>query len=236
MANSLETQYKQRQQQSQARINGVYDKQLASKQQELKTAYDRNLSDKQAALGQIAPQYQNQANALAVQYEKNRRNANMNALQSGLNTGTAQQQQNALNHNYIGNYTGLRDQEAAAMTDARRGITDLKQAYRNNMNQVRADVDAKRNAALIEDQQKNQNWYDTQAATLAQYGDFSGYQRLYGKKQANAMRNMWLAQNPVQAFRMGLMDRDQFKKITGKEIDEVGFGDTYTGLYDELVK
>lgn len=234
LGTTLQSTYEKRKAESQAKINDVYNKQLAARQQELQTAYDKNLSDRQAALDQISPQYQNQANALAVQYEKTRRNANMNAMQSGLNTGTAIQQQNALNHNYIGNYTDLRDREAAALTDARRGITDLTTAYRNNLEQARADVDTKRNAALVEDQQKQQQWFDTQAATLAQYGDFSGYEKLYGKKQAKQMKNMWISQNPIQAYRMGYLNADQFRKVTGRDISEVGFGDTYATAYSKL--
>ena len=231
---TLADQYAKRVDNSNKQINNLYDQQLAAKQQELKTAYDKNLSDRQAALDNISPAYQNQANALAVQYEKNRRNANMSALNSGLNTGTKVQQQNALNRNYIEGYTDLRNQEASALTSARQAITQLGQDYRNNLNDVQADVDAKRNQALVEEQQKNQQWLDTQAANMAQFGDFSGYEKLYGKQQAKQMKNMWIAQNPVQAYRMGLINADNFKKITGREITEVGFGDTYQSPYTQL--
>jgi len=55
------------------------------------------------------------------------------------------------------------------------------------------------------------------AATLAKYGDFSGYAKLYGKETAEAMRQVWIAQNPRTALHMGIIDEATYKKMTGKK-------------------
>ena len=78
-------------------INQMYDAQAAAKQQELKAAYDRQMSSAQAAADKIPQTYQQQANALATQYERNRRNLNLQAAGNGINTGAASQQALALN-------------------------------------------------------------------------------------------------------------------------------------------
>ena len=52
-------------------------------------------------------------------------------------------------------------------------------------------------AAIVEDQNKQNEWYDQQAKILAGYGDFSAYERLYGKEAADRMRKIWDIQNPT---------------------------------------
>ena len=108
---TLQDTMKQRQQESASQIGNLYDRQYDSQAAQLKQAYDRNVSDAQAAQQKIAPQYQTQANAMAAQYERNRRNANLGAMNSGLGTGNAVQQQLALNSQYQKNYANLRGSE-----------------------------------------------------------------------------------------------------------------------------
>ena len=213
----LQETFAKRQNESAGKINDLYDKQNQVQAQNLKTEFDRNLSDKQAALGQISPQYQTQANNLAANYEQQRRNANLSAMQSGLGSGTAQQQQNALANRFTGNYAALRGEEAGKINEANQDIANLRTAYNNALVAGRADTDAKRDQALIENFNKNQNWYDTQAANLAKYGDFDAYKNLYGEAQANNMRNAWISSNPDVAYRSGMISKEDYKKLTGKD-------------------
>lgn len=189
----------QRQKESAGKIGDLYNQQYNSQAAQLKTAYDKNVSDAQAAQAKIAPQYQTQANTLAAQYERNRRNANLQAMQSGLGTGTAVQQAEALNNKFQQNYSALRGQEMQAQTEAGQKLADLGTNYQNQLAQARMEAENKAAAAKVEDYNKQNTWYDEQAKILAGYGDFSAYEKLYGKEAADYMRKIWAIQNPTLA-------------------------------------
>lgn len=205
-----------RQNESAGKINDLYNKQYDANAANLRATYDRNVSDAAAAQQKIAPQYQTQANQMAAQYERNRRNMNLQNMNSGMGTGTAVQQQEALNTAYQKNYAGLRGNELQAQTDAGQKMTNLGVDYQNALASARADAENKKAAALISDQNNQNNWYDNQAKLMAGYGDFSAYERLYGKDAAQQMRDVWIVQNPEAALGAGLIDQARYKQITGK--------------------
>ena len=218
MANSLKDQYLQRQNESTAQINQMADNAYNAQAAGLKAEYDKNLSDKQAALKQISPQYQTQANTLASGYERQRRNANLAGMVNGLGSGTGQQQQNALRNQYINNYGALRGQEAGALTSANQDIANLTTDYNNALVKARAAADAERDQNLIKNYDTNRQWYETQAQNAAtNYGQFGNLADIYGDAQANQMRNVWISQNPEIAFRSGMISAADYKKLTGKD-------------------
>lgn len=55
-----------------------------------------------------------------------------------------------------------------------------------------------------------------EAATLAKYGDFSGYAAIYGEATAKSMKEYWIASNPDAAYNMGLVDAGRYFALTGK--------------------
>ena len=224
---SLQETFAQRQNESAGQINNLYDKQNAAQTAALKTDYDRNMSDAQAGLQKIGPQYQAQANTLAGQFERARRNANLGAMTSGLGSGTGQQQQNALRNQFIGQYAGLRGQEANAVNEGNQKIADLTRSFNDAQAKIRAETEAKRDQSLIEAYNQNMNRQDTQAANMAKYGNFDAYRQLYGEAQANQMRNTWIAQNPEIAFRSGMITADEYNKLTNKTAT-----DGYQSIYD----
>ena len=196
-------------------INAMYDAQKQAQMSQLESAYNQNLSNAQAAKDKIAPQYQQSANDLSVQFERNRRNYNQQALANGMNTGTASQARLAQNNEYLRDFGQLRTAESDAMTEAERGITDLKTQYQNSIAAAAADNDYKRAAALL-DEYNNQYSRDmNQAQLLAQYGDFSMYAKLYGQETADKMASAWVASNPDLAYRTGQINAAQYKKMTG---------------------
>lgn len=223
---SLKETFAQRQNETAGQINGLYDKQEQAQAAALKTDYDRNMSDAQAAAGKIAPAYQAQANTMAGEFERRRRNANLGAMTSGLGSGTGLQQQNAIRNQFLGQYGGLRTQEAGAVNDANQKIADLTRNFSDAQAKLRAETEAKRDQSLIEAYNQNMNRQDAQAATLAKYGDFDAYRQLYGDAQANMMRNTWIAQNPDIAFRSGMITGAEYKKLTGKAASA-----DYQGIY-----
>ena len=211
----LQDTFVQRQQESADKIGNLYNQQYNAQAANLKTAYDKSISDAQAAQQKIAPQYQTQANAMATAYERNRRNANLQAMNRGLNTGTAVQQQEALNNVFQKNYAGLRANELGAQASAAQNIADLGFNYQQKLNEARAESENKKAASLIEDQNKQNDWYDQQAKLLAGYGDFSAYEKLYGADATKQMKDVWIIQNPRAALGAGLIDANRFREITG---------------------
>lgn len=205
-----------RQNESAGKINDLYNKQYDANAANLRATYGKNVSDAAAAQQKIAPQYQTQANQMAAQYERNRRNMNLQNMNNGMGTGTAVQQQEALNNAYQKNYAGLRGNELQAQTDAGQKMTNLGVDYQNALASARADAENKKATALISDQNNQNNWYDNQAKLMAGYGDFSAYEKLYGKDAAQQMRDVWIVQNPEAALGAGLIDQARYKQITGR--------------------
>ena len=195
MANLQDT-FVQRQQESADRIGNLYDKQYNTQAANLKTAYDQNMSNLQAQQQKIAPQYQTQANQMAAAYERNRRNMNLQNMNAGMGTGTAVQQQEALNTAFQNNYAGLRAGEATAQSNASQQMADAGFNYQQKLNEARAESENKKAASLVQNQNQMNDWYDTQAKLLAGYGDFSAYEKLYGKEAADYMRKVWELRNP----------------------------------------
>ena len=213
----LQTKLDQRQQSSADQINKIYDNQYKAEKQKLKGDYDLSKAQKQREREKIAPQYQSQANALAANYEQQRRNANLSALTNGLANGVGQQQQNAMSNVYAQNYGALRGQEADAINTANQGIADLTTAYNNALVNSQSSINAKRDQELLKNKTANQEWYEKQVQNLAANGDFTEYAKLYGKDAAKAARNTWIAKNPDIAYRSGKKSKKDYKKITGKD-------------------
>ena len=197
---TLQDTFVQRQKESADKIGNLYDQQYNAQAANLKTAYDKNVSDLQAQQQKIAPQYQTQANQMAAAYERNRRNLNLQNMNAGMGTGTAVQQQEALNNVFQRNYAGLRAGEATAQANASQQMANAGFDYQQKLNAARSESENKKAASLVEDQNKQNDWYDTQAKLLAGYGDFSAYERLYGKEAADYMKKVWRIQHPTLAI------------------------------------
>ena len=329
--------------QREQQIRNVHDTALANTKQGLKTAYDQNMSDLQAARDKISPQYQASINQLTAEYERQRRNNNLQAAANGLNTGAGSQMQLGQMNIYASQNAGLRRAENEALNEANRGIADLGVKYRNDIAQAVANNDYKLAAAMLDEYEnqynrqmtlENQNYqrerelenqayqrayneenrdysrnwnrderdysrayneenrdytrafneenrdytrqwntenrdyerayneenrdytrawnqderdydrtwnqdertYDrtmTEAANRAEFGDFSGYAQLYGQGVADAMKEVWVAQNPMVAYSTGAITADQYMMLTGKYPYNYGgsSGSSYGGGY-----
>lgn len=216
MANSLQDTFVQRQKESADKIGNVYDQQYNAQAANLKTAYDQNMSNLQAQQQKIAPQYRQQSNQMVNAYEQNRRNLNLQNMVSGMGSGTAVQQQEALNNVFQKNYAGLKADEASAYSNISQQMANAGVDYRQKLNEARADAENKKAASLVQNQNQMNDWYDQQAKLLAGYGDFSAYERLYGPEATEQMKNVWMIQNPEAALGAGLIDKKRYKELTGK--------------------
>ena len=176
--NNLNAYNAQREQQ----IGNVYDKALASTKQGLKTAYDQNLSDLQAARDKISPQYQQSANALASEYERQKRNTNMQGAANGLNTGAGSQLALGQSVAYQRNAGNLARSENEALNEANRGIANLGVQYQNQIAQAVANNDYKLAQSMLdeyENQYNRQRTLENENYQRALQAEQQAYQRAY---------------------------------------------------------
>ena len=199
-----------------AAIAGMHDAQTQASLNGLKAAYDQNLASQQAAREQIGTTYQNSANNMQAQYERNRRNLNQQAAANGINTGAGSQQQLALQNVWNRDYGALQGQRARAYADADLAIANLQTNYQNAIQQAQAQGDYRKMAALLDDYNTQYNRQLQQAQNLAAYGDFSGYNNIYSSEQIENMRNNWIAHNPLLAYNTGAISADDYYRMTGQ--------------------
>ena len=151
-----------------------------------------------------------------MQYERNRRNFNQQAAGSGLNTGTASQAALAQNSTWQRDYGNLRTAEADALARADQQMAALEKQYKSAVASAIAENDYNRAKALMDEYGNQENRDAAMAKTLASYGDFSGYARLYGDDVANNMAQYWISQNPKLAYGMGRISAEDYARLTGK--------------------
>ena len=215
-------------------VTDLYDAKQQSQLTQLESAYQASRAEAEAARDKLPGQYRQQANDLAAQYERNRRNFNLQADASGLNTGAASQAALAQNSAYQRDMGALRTSQAEAMAEADRGIAELERQYQANVSSAIADNDYQRAQALMNEYNNGYSRDLNTAKTLAAYGDFSGYAGLYGQETANSMAALWKAQNPELAYNTGRMTAEEYKAVTGKY--PAGYQPTYTPGYNPAPK
>lgn len=202
-------------------INKMYDAQREQREAELKNAYDQSMSAYQEAQGKIAPEYQRQANDLGVQYERQRNNFWNQAAASGINTGVSAQESLARGGEYQRDFGNLRTSEAEQQAAVERQMADRKAQYQNDVAAALAENDYQRAAALLDEYNNGYQRDLENAKILASYGDFTFYENLYGKEQADAMYNLWLAQNPDLAHNTGRITDAQWENLkNGKNMND----------------
>ena len=200
-------------------INKIYDAQQKAKTDALKAAYDQNMADYDAQAAKIPQTYNEARRQVSTQADISRANLNEQSAGSGINVGAGSQlalsQQNSRNA-AMGKVSSA---EADAMSALEAQRQKVKAAYQNAVAQAISENDAARAKALYTEAQRVDNSIvntavkqlsvdttlaenersrlEQQAATLAKYGDFSGYAALgYSQDQIDAMQKVWGAQNP----------------------------------------
>ena len=220
-------------------VNKAYDAANSASLAALENAYNQSKAQTEAAAQKIPATYQAQANSIAAQAERNRQAFNESAGAAGLNVGAGSQAALAQNNQLQSDLTAIRTAEANAKQDLDNQLNQLYTAYQGNIAEALANNEYERANQLLSEYRQaassavtvaqnqaslDRQWEQTQynraaadAATLAQYGDFSGYAALgYTADQIAAMRQIWEYQNPELA------------KALGKGTSSAG---SYTGSY-----
>lgn len=207
-------------------MNNLYDSAKNQALAALESAYNQSRLELEAQREKIPGLYQQQANALAADAERQRQQYNEYAAYNGQNAGSGSQAALAMANQYQNNLGTLRTAEANAMADAEQQITALYVEYQGAIAEAIANAEYERAAALLAEYQAkaqsivsvsqqqaaldmdianfnkdtNNRTYQQQLAlaeTLAKYGDFSGYKALgYTDEQINNMRKNWSTLNP----------------------------------------
>lgn len=226
-------------------VNNQYDAAINSQKTALENAYNMNKTQMERDMAKIPEAYNNALNNQASAYERQRQAFNERAAGSGIGTGTGSQAALAMNVANQGNMASINKAKADAITDAQNKITDLHTNYQNSVAEAVANNDYERAVQMLneyrtqaqsvvqtaqaqadEDYRAWQSGLNAnnasyqrsmeQAQLLSQYGDFSGYENLYGADTANNMRQAWVASNPDLAYNTGTIDADRYREITGR--------------------
>ena len=226
-------------------VNNQYDAAINSQKTALENAYNMNKTQMERDMAKIPEAYNNALNNQASAYERQRQAFNERAAGSGIGTGTGSQAALAMNVANQGNMASINKAKADAITDAQNKITDLHTNYQNSVAEAVAKNDYERAVQMLneyrtqaqsvvqtaqaqadEDYRAWQSGLNAnnmqysrsmeQAEMLSKYGDFSGYENLYGADTANNMRQAWIASNPDLAYNTGAIDANRYREIIGK--------------------
>ena len=212
----VQQQFEARSAQNQAGITGAYDSGLAAQKQSLLDAYNANTAAQQGAAETVRRTGGMAGNDIAVQNARDTGNLNQFADARGVNRQQGSQAALSLGNARTAAMGDIAFRQQQALAENQRQQDLAKAQYQAQVQSAIADKDYKQAAALLDNYNNENKWRDQQAAMLASYGNFDPYRNIYGDGAADAMRNVWLRQNPDTAYQLGAMDPETYKKITGK--------------------
>lgn len=217
-------------------IQDLYAAQQQAQLQALENAYNQNVATLQQNQQGINQAYVDQSNNLASQFEQTRRANNMKADLNGLNTGASSQMDLAQQSNYMSGQGQVAQAQANANAAAQNALANLETQYKNDISSAISSNNYQLAAALLNEWKHRDDAASsaqlTQAATLASYGDFSGYAALYGQDVADSMHQFWLMSNPDYAYTNGLITADQYHTLTGHEAPDASPNIVYVPYRD----
>jgi len=216
-ANQFRQAFDARKQGAQNNINSTLGSSLNTQKQGLTDTYNRNMTaqDQAMATGQQAFDFAKED--LGTQAARTQRGMDSYADVRGLNRQAGSQQALSLG---LGRSTAtgrLAQQQQMAAQESQRQKDLLRTDYQNQIAKAVAANDYKTAAALLDDFNNQNNWLDKNAAAMASFGNFIGYEQMYGPDQAAAMRQFWIGSNPELAYNTGVIDQERYKAITGRD-------------------
>lgn len=133
------------------KINELYDMAKEIQLAQLQSAYDKNVLNIENALKQLPGVYQQQANAISADSERQRQAFNEYAAASGLNSGAGGQASIAMANQLQGDMSALRRSQAENEAELNNQLTMLKVDYQNAVATAIAQGEYERAAALMEE-------------------------------------------------------------------------------------
>jgi len=178
-------------------LNDMYDMQYQQGVQELENAYNESVIEYNRTAEKIPETYNTQRNTLSANYEKHKRNFNLMAAASGINTGTASQESLARLNAYQNNLTIIATAQADAQTEIDFQLASLKRQKQQQVASLLTNNQIAKAQAAITAWQDGREQEQARANVLAQYGDFSTFLNLgYTPEQVSALETAWAYNNP----------------------------------------
>jgi len=215
-AGQFKAAFDARKQGSQNNINSTLGSSLNTQKQGLADAYAKNVTAQDQATTASQQSFGAAKQDLGVQAGRTQANMDSYADVRGLNRQAGSQQALSLGLGASTATGRLAQQQQLAAQESQRQKDLLRTDYQNQISKAVAANDYKTAAALLDDFNNQNNWLDRNAAAMASFGNFTGYEQMYGPEQAAAMRQFWIGANPELAYNTGVIDADRYKKMTGK--------------------
>ena len=214
-ANQFKEAFTQRKNEFQNNINSTLGNSLNSQKQGLQTAFDQSMAGQTQATNAGQQAFDAVNKDLGVQANRTQTNLDNYADVRGLNRQPGSQQSLSLGLGASTARGRLAQQQQMALQESQRQQELLKTNYQNQVAKAVAENDYRRAAALLDDYNNQNNWLEKNAAQMASFGNFTGYEQMYGKNTADAMRQFWIGSNPELAYNTGVIDGSRYSAITG---------------------
>jgi len=215
-ANQFKQAFQQRQQASQGNINSAFDNSFNRVQTGLQDSLNQNTAAQDTAMTAGQKAFDTANADLGIQTGRTKNSMNSYADVRGLNRQPGSQQSLSLGLAARTAAGRLAQQQQMAAEESARQKALLSTDYNNKVQAAIADRDYKKAAALLDDYNNQNNWLDKNAELMAGFGNFTGYEQMYGPETAGAMQQFWIGSNPELAYNTGVIDADRYKKITGR--------------------
>ena len=216
-ANQFKAAFDARKQGYDSNATSTLNKSLGTQRQGLADAYNRNVTAQDQATATSRNAYGSANADLGVQAARTQRDMDSYADARDLNRQAGSQQALSLGLGASVAAGRLAQQQQMALEESQRQKALLSTDYNNRVQKAISNHDYKQAAALLDDFNNQNTWLDKNAAAMATFGNFTGYEQLYGPGQAQAMQQFWIGSNPELAYNTGVIDAARYKQITGRE-------------------
>lgn len=208
-------------------LNDMYNAQYDAGMQEFENAYNDSVAEYQRVADKIPDTYNAQRNNLSTSYEKAKRNYALMAAASGINTGTASQEQLSRLNEYQRNLSTIAAAEANAQQEIDFQLAALKRQKQAQVASLLNSNNLARAQAAINAWQDGRAQEQTRANVLAQYGDFSAFYNLgYSRAEVAKLETAWALQNKELAK---VLNPEAYNMAYGTPASSGGSGYYYSG-------
>ena len=159
---------------------------------------------------------QRRKNAYSAQYMRERRSFDERAAASGLGSGSRAQRDLEQRSAYLRGLGRLDEQAGLRRQENLRRGEELRRKYGRLISDAEGKSASALERSLMAEDERALRELTSDARILAAFGDFSGYEKLYGKEKAGEMRRGWIMKSPLAAYRTGAIDAGTYIRLTGR--------------------
>ena len=172
-------------------IEQMYDAQLNATNTAYENAYNQNVATQEQQNAKIDPAYTESANSIGQQYDIAQKNLGMQTAQYGINSGAGSQMFLSLTNARNAALAKNEQSRQEAILAGEQALADLEISYKSQIAEALANNELEKAQALYQEITNDQNRQEVIAQAMAQMGDYSGYEKLYGSETADAMQKAY---------------------------------------------